>query len=182
MKKIKKNGFTLMELLVVIAILGLLATIGLASFRSSQIKGRDVQRKSDLNQIQKALEMYYNDYGFYPDSLIAGGESWEDEKGTLYMKEVPADPKGDDYCYEGGETEPNGGGAYKPGLFFGLFRTALAAQLPVSGSYRWYRLYAKLENSQDPGIEKSGCEDVCSCDGDDTYNYKVESQNIPMDE
>jgi len=144
------KGFTLMELLVVIAILGLLATVGLASFRSSQIKGRDAQRKSDLSQIQKALEMYYNDTSFYPDSLGDGGESWEDDKGTLYMKEIPADPKGSNYCYENG------------------------------GEGSWYRLYAKLENSQDPGIEKSGCDGGCSCDGDNTYNYKVGSQNVPI--
>ena len=62
-----KKGFTLIELLVVIAILGLLATVGLSSFRTSQLKGRDSKRKSNLSQIQKALEMYYNDYGQYPD-------------------------------------------------------------------------------------------------------------------
>ncbi len=89
-----------MELLVVIAILGILATIGLGSFRSSQMKGRDAQRKSDLSQIQKALEMYYNDYGGYPENLPAGGGAWQDTKGTLYMKEVPKDPKDIDYCYE----------------------------------------------------------------------------------
>ena len=94
-----KKGFTLIELLVVIAILGLLATIGLASFRSTQIKGRDSQRKNDLNQIQKALEMYYNDYGQYPDSLPAGGGNWQDAEGTLYMKEVPQDSRFGDYVY-----------------------------------------------------------------------------------
>ncbi len=147
MKKKKNSGFTLMELLIVIAILGLLATIGLGSFRSSQIKGRDAQRKSDLAQIQKALEMYYNDYGSYPESLPEGGSSWQDEKGTLYMKEVPKDPKNFDYCYE------------------------------KSGN--WYYLYAKLENSKDPSIEKTGCKDGCSCEGDNTYNYKVASPNAP---
>ncbi|KKR41619.1 MAG: Type II secretory pathway pseudopilin PulG-like protein, partial [Candidatus Woesebacteria bacterium GW2011_GWB1_40_12] len=56
-------GFTLVELLVVIAILGILATIGLVTFSSSQMRGRDAQRKSDLKQISSALEIYYNDYG-----------------------------------------------------------------------------------------------------------------------
>jgi len=72
MDKQKNFGFTLMELLIVIAILGLLATIGLGSFRTSQMKGRDAQRKSDLSQIQKALEMYYNDYSGYPAAITGG--------------------------------------------------------------------------------------------------------------
>jgi len=147
--KVKSFGFTLMELLIVIAILGLLATIGLGSFRSSQMKGRDAQRKSDLTQIQKALEMYHNDYSGYPETLPAGGGSWLDAKGTLYMKEVPKDPKDFDYCYE---TETN---------------------------QTWYRLYAKLENNQDRGIAKSGCSAGCTCGGDNTYNYKVTSSNAP---
>jgi type II secretion system protein G len=148
-KRQTQRGFTLMELLIVIAILGILATIGLGSFRSSQIKGRDAQRKSDLSQIQKALEMYYNDYGEYPESLPAGGSAWQDTKGTLYMKEVPKDPKDFNYCYE---VAPNGS---------------------------WYRLYAKLENEKDAGITKSGCSGGCTCQGDSTYNYKVTSSNAP---
>lgn len=86
---------------MVIAILGLLATVGLASFRSSQIKGRDAQRKSDLGQIQKALEMYYNDTGSYPDSLPEAGQAWEnpDEEETIYMKEFPQDSRFGVYGY-----------------------------------------------------------------------------------
>lgn len=125
-KNIKNLGFTLIELLVVIAILGILATIGLGSFQSSQRKGRDAQRKSDLSQIQKALEMYYNDNGKYPltsemQALLNSGSSWTAAGGsTIYMKTVPKGPKGDVYCYES------------------------------DGSY--YKLYAKLENIQDQNI------------------------------
>ena len=117
------RGFTLIELLVVIAILGILATVGLGSFQSSQMKGRDTQRKSDLSQIQKALEMYYNDKGAYPTSIPARGNEWRDASvtgGALYMKSVPGDPKGGDYCYESDGT--------------------------------YYKLYAKLENTRDPKI------------------------------
>lgn len=98
----KKNlGFTMVELIVVIAILGLLSTIGLVSFRSAQIKGRDAQRKNDLSQIQKALEMYLSDNQSYPDSLPEAGEAWKDpnEDQTIYMKEVPQDPKFGAYAY-----------------------------------------------------------------------------------
>lgn len=93
-----KKGFTLIELLVVMAILGLLTTIGLGSFQSSQMKGRDAQRKSDFAQIQKALEMYYNDHHSYPATMTFG-EAWVDANETLYMKSVPDDPKSCHYRY-----------------------------------------------------------------------------------
>jgi len=151
MNAIKKLGFTLIELLVVIAILGILATVGLGSFQSSQMKGRDAQRKSDLSQIQKALEMYYNDKGAYPTSIPVRGNEWRDTSvtgGTLYMKSVPGDPKGGDYCYESDGT--------------------------------YYKLYAKLENTKDPAIEKTGCANcACSCGGQSGYCYKVTSPNAP---
>ncbi len=100
-KRKTRKGFTLIELLVVMAILGLLAVVGLASFRSSQIKGRDAQRKHDLDQMQRALEAHYNDKGEYPDTLPAG--PWQDPDvvgGALYMREVPTDPRGFTYFYE----------------------------------------------------------------------------------
>lgn len=146
--KKKSSGFTLIELLVVIAILGILTTVGLGSFRTSQVKGRDAQRKNDLSQIQKALEMYYNDNGKYPltssmQALLNSGGSWTVEEGTVYMKTVPKGPKGDIYCYESDD-----------------------------GTY--YKLYAKLENSQDPKII-TPTSDLCL--GSDGYNYGVSSEN-----
>jgi len=127
MKNMMKNsGFTLIELLVAIAILGILATVGLGSFQSSQMKSRDAQRKSDLSQIQKALEMYYNDNGKYPlttelQTLLNSGSSWTGASGqTIYMKTVPKGPRGESYCYESDGT--------------------------------YYKIYAKLENIRDPKI------------------------------
>ncbi len=100
----KMRGFTMIELIVVIAILGLLSTIGLVSFRTAQIKGRDAQRKNDLSQIQKALEMYYNDYSYYPTDDYPASGSFIDAKGTLYMKEMPQDPKFGSYPYSSDGT------------------------------------------------------------------------------
>ena len=63
-----KKGFTLIELLVVIAIIGLLATLSVVSYSSSTKKARDAKRKHNLVQIQKALELYYNDNNTYPNT------------------------------------------------------------------------------------------------------------------
>ena len=70
MKKMKKKnfGFTLIELLVVISIIGLLAALIMVNFNAARERARDVQRKSDMDQIKKALRMYYNDMSLYPET------------------------------------------------------------------------------------------------------------------
>lgn len=60
------RGFTLIELLVVIAIIGILSSVVLASLNTARSKARDAVRKSDLKQLQNALEVYFNDHGAYP--------------------------------------------------------------------------------------------------------------------
>ncbi|MCG2691197.1 prepilin-type N-terminal cleavage/methylation domain-containing protein, partial [Microgenomates group bacterium] len=47
----KHKGFTLIELLVVIAIIGILSSVGLSTFTTAQIKGRDAKRKTHLSQL-----------------------------------------------------------------------------------------------------------------------------------
>lgn len=61
-----KKGFTLIELLVVIAIIGVLASVVMVALNSARGKARDAQRQSDIQQISKALELYYLDNGRYP--------------------------------------------------------------------------------------------------------------------
>ena len=83
-----KKGFTLIELLVVIAIIGLLSTMSIIALNSARARSRDAKRISDVKQMQTALEMFYNDAGYYPDSLgttISTGTN-------VYMKVVPTAP------------------------------------------------------------------------------------------
>jgi len=80
-------GFTLIELLVVIAIIGLLATLLMSNLMGVRERARDAQRKSDLNQIQKALELYKGNQSpvTYPASLSSLTAD--------YIKEEPHDSK-----------------------------------------------------------------------------------------
>lgn len=154
-----KKGFTLIELLVAMAIIGILATVGLGAFFTSQLKGRDARRKQDLGQIQKAMEMYFNDKGVYPPTGdIVFGARWQDTSGELYMKEVPRDPKW------------NSGATY-------LYN--------VAGDSKWYRLYARIENENDlcftadPNACNLSGHAGTNCGGGASCNYRVSSPNAP---
>ncbi len=78
----KRSGFTLIELLVVIAIITLLSSIVFASLNSARVKARDAKRVADLIQIRNALELYYNDYGHYPN---LSGATWACFDCTTYI-------------------------------------------------------------------------------------------------
>jgi len=92
--KFQNFGFTLIELLVVISIIGILAALILVNFNAARERARDVQRKSDLDQIKKALRMYYNDNNSYPStgSLTWGNVFQSADGNMVYMKALPHDP------------------------------------------------------------------------------------------
>lgn len=119
----KKNdmqqGFTLVELVIVIAILAILAVFALAALNPLQQfrKARDGTRKSDLTQIQRALEQYYQDHGNYPPSYTGSytitdfnGNSvaWGGANGwPPYMNLVPKDVNSDrTYVYYAAGSSP----------------------------------------------------------------------------
>ena len=56
-----KGGFTLIELLVVIAIIAILATIVIVTYNSLRKKARDSERRSEITQIQKLVDIYMVD-------------------------------------------------------------------------------------------------------------------------
>lgn len=90
-----RKGFTLIELLVVIAIISVLAGLLVVNFVGIRQRGRDAQRKSDLRQIQSALELYRADNGTYSATLYStscptsGPFSFNS---TTYMQKIPCDP------------------------------------------------------------------------------------------
>jgi len=53
-----ERGFTLIELLVTISIIAVLSSIGLIVYQGVQSKARDSIRKSDLQKLAIALEIY----------------------------------------------------------------------------------------------------------------------------
>lgn len=62
----RHKGFTLIELLAVIAIIGILAALSIIGINQALVRARDTQRKNDLTNVKKALELYAQDNGTYP--------------------------------------------------------------------------------------------------------------------
>lgn len=78
-------GFTLIELMVVMTLIIVLATIGMAQYRSSIVRSKEAVLKEDLFQMRDAIDQYYADKNQYPstlDALVTDG----------YMRSVPKDP------------------------------------------------------------------------------------------
>ena len=98
-----QSGFTLLELIIVIGILSIfsIGAIAILNPVAQFQKANDARRKSDLSQIQKSLEGYYQDNGKYPSdystsdyrikgldgNVVNWGTSWQP-----YMDLLPKDP------------------------------------------------------------------------------------------
>lgn len=83
-----ESGFTLIELLVVISIIGILVALTVFNFQQARERARDVQRKSEMKQLQNALELYKDDQ--IPQRYPSTGQL-----GSLvptYLKVLPVDP------------------------------------------------------------------------------------------
>lgn len=158
----KRTGFTLIELLVVVAIIGILAAAGLAAYSTVLKNARDSKRQADLNIIRGALEQYFADQKYYPNSdsvttipgsvfnSSTGGPTQTTPK--IYLNAIPADPiNSGSYTY-----------AYKS-----LSSTNVACDNTTTTCAK-YCLAAQVENS---GASLSNCDAAFTLAS--TYNYKV---------
>lgn len=162
-----KKGFTLLELLIIVALLVLLATVLLISLNPwGQInKSQDSKRKSELTQLNKVFEDYYNDKNCYPtpDTVcydangelnchICGNESGSPSFST-YLTRLPCDPQQPvkSYLYEVDNLN-----------------------CPTR-----YRIYSVLNNVSDPIIDQVGCSGGCGPES--AYNYGVASPNTNLE-
>jgi len=85
-----RKGFTLIELLVAMTIVAVLMGLALISYQGARKIARDGKRKTDLEGVRGALEMYRADNGEYPGGL-------SDLGGYITVPQDPA--TGDNYPY-----------------------------------------------------------------------------------
>lgn len=95
-KILPRSGFTLIELIVVITIIGMMAAATTFSYRATLVSSRDSRRKSDLEQIRAALELYKSNNNIYPATLAidcAATGGLTDTASNTYLSTVPKDPR-----------------------------------------------------------------------------------------
>lgn len=157
-----KRAFTLIELLVVIALIAIIAGIISTAYISSQQKGRDAQRKSDLAQVKKALDAAKNDClagTWYPfgnifdvtSPTLAFTDVTNDLKSANYLTTTFQDPKNNNgYVYE-----------YHPDTSYTYATNPCSSLTSVSGT-KTFLLRAKLEFSLDSDSAKSytNCQNI----------------------
>ncbi len=74
------KGFTLIELLVVIAIVGTMSSVILTSLGTTKYRSNDSARISQINQLSRAIELYYSDNDRYPNNRNDGGFMYADSR------------------------------------------------------------------------------------------------------
>ncbi|MDD3145260.1 MAG: prepilin-type N-terminal cleavage/methylation domain-containing protein [Candidatus Gracilibacteria bacterium] len=108
-----KRAFTLVELIVVITILSILGTIAFVSYGLYTSNARDSVRISDIENINKSLNIFNIEHGFFPEPdgphfiSYSGSIAWtqgyfgEDLlRKTQKLSKVPVDPlTGSNYAY-----------------------------------------------------------------------------------
>ena len=112
------SGFTIVELLIVIVVIGILAAITIVAFNGIQSRANFAAYKSDIDTLNKAVNLYYADNGAYPGNLVGTNGCWTNT-GTrnfisgltpTYLPELPLTPNASAgnyyaYCFRAGGTE-----------------------------------------------------------------------------
>ncbi len=91
-------GFTLIEIMVAATIVALLSTMGISGYQAVTRSGRDALRKSDLEQIRSALEIYKSENNGYPTNTSTGS-CLPNSLTPDYINIYPVDPKPVNYKY-----------------------------------------------------------------------------------
>jgi len=93
MKKNRLKGFSLIEILVVVTIIALLAAGAAVTYSQLTKQSRDARRKTDLEQIRAALEMYKSNSAINQYPLHAAGTCVGYADLAAYLGTMPSDPK-----------------------------------------------------------------------------------------
>lgn len=94
-----KKAYTLIEILIVATIIVLLTTVAVVSYSTFLKQSRDSRRKTDLEQIRAALEMYRSNNDEYYSASVNGNCSNVVTWLSSYIGTIPSDPKNSNGYY-----------------------------------------------------------------------------------
>jgi len=75
-RRARAAGFSLIELLVVVSIIIVLASVGMAQYRSGVTRAQEAVLREDLFRLRDVIDQYYADKQQYPqtlEDLVTGG-------------------------------------------------------------------------------------------------------------
>lgn len=166
-----------MEILIVLALIALIATAAIVLLDpiNQFNKAWDGRRKSELSELRKIFEDFYNDKQCYPkpselcydaetkitdDSYICHicGNSGTTPNFSPYMTALPCDPQSPSKNYR--------------------------YQTSDNSCPKWFRIFTRLSNTKDTAIDEVGCRTGCGVNSSPpnySYNYFVGSPNIGVD-
>ena len=101
------KAFTLIELLLVLVILAVLGAVVVPKFTKRSQQAKETAAKTDIANLEVALDSFEIDTGRYPSNpeaigaLIRPPANVEDDwKGPYLKRGVPRDPWGNEYLYK----------------------------------------------------------------------------------
>lgn len=167
-----RQGFTLIEILVAISIVAVVMGAIITSAVAVRRSGRDAQRQSDLRSLQSALQNYYADQNFYPNSPASNNISTGYTSITnctsrtsctvsqTYLSLTPTDPSSIQY-------------KYKAVMDAGSGKATECTGSANTNSCQFYILCAQLEGtSPQSGTQNSDCSSLFTANSK-PYNYQV---------
>lgn len=95
-----QSGFTLIEMMVVVAVIAVITTVVAVSYGDAGRQQRNLERQTDLRQLQSAVENYKRKEGVYPDPGCSNN-GWSSESNCdeyiaglwpEYIGSLPTDP------------------------------------------------------------------------------------------
>jgi prepilin-type N-terminal cleavage/methylation domain-containing protein len=114
----KQAGFTVIETLIVIVIIGILVTLVVVTYTGINQRNRNMTRQTDIDAIDKQLEAYNANQGYYPTLAEMNSQGWvtqnlkglnltylEDPQGTT--EKLVSSPQAKAYAYQPTDDEGN---------------------------------------------------------------------------
>jgi prepilin-type N-terminal cleavage/methylation domain-containing protein len=137
------RGFTLIELLTVMGIITLLASIIFASLTMARMRARDSIRKSSMEQLELAIQFYYDINGAYPGNATTDTGDWPAAFKTQlapYLNPLPLDPSGNN-----------------AGRYYGSYLMTWAPAPDPEKCNGKYVIWTYLESTNDPAYGRQTC-------------------------